>query len=183
MINRLLVQRQVACPCSNAGSTTLFCRGKSTEKSVGGACRRWRGGRPPLWGMGSSEWWAGRGEEKKYGWRRACREDETGSIHRLIKKEAKWTFINVHIRPLGVNSQKQKVKGTSGRTLRNSTLSVPPTPEGSLSGSYLSGRAALFGRIHQELVEQVDGLRGRVRDNLLQWDGWILLEGDFIIIW
>ena len=51
-----------------------------------------------------------------------------------------------------------------------------------LPASYLSGRAALFGRIHQELVEQVDGLRGRVGDDLLQWDRWILLKGDFIVV-
>lgn len=49
--------------------------------------------------------------------------------------------------------------------------------------SYLSSRAASVGRINQEVVEQVDGLRGRVRDDLLQWDRWILLEGDFIVIW
>lgn len=64
--------RQEACPRSSAGSTTLLCRGRSRENSVGGACRRWRGGRPPLWGMGSSEWWAGSGGEKKYGWSSAC---------------------------------------------------------------------------------------------------------------
>lgn len=49
--------------------------------------------------------------------------------------------------------------------------------------AHLTGRAALVGRIHQEPVEQVDGLRGRVRDNLLQWDGRILLKGDFVVVW
>lgn len=47
----------------------------------------------------------------------------------------------------------------------------------------LCGGAALLGRVHQEPVEQVHGLRGGVRDDLLQWDGWILLKGDFIVIW
>lgn len=81
------LQRQAAYPCNSAGSTTLLCRGRSTEKSVGGACKRWRGGRPALSGMGSSEWWAGSGEEKKYGWRIACREETidhrsiTGSLN------------------------------------------------------------------------------------------------------
>lgn len=75
-------QRQEACPRSSAGSTTLLCRGRSRENSVGGACRRWRGGRPPLWGMGSSEWWAGSGGEKKYGWSSACGRHQP-SINRM----------------------------------------------------------------------------------------------------
>lgn len=66
----------------------------------------------------------------------------------------------------------------------NDTLPATPAETTSpLPVSYLSGGAALFGRIDQELVEQVDGLRGRVRDDLLQWDRWILLKGDFIVIW
>lgn len=52
-----------------------------------------------------------------------------------------------------------------------------------LPGPHLSGRAALFGWINQELVEKVNSLRGRVRNDLLQWDCRILLKCDFIIIW
>lgn len=51
------------------------------------------------------------------------------------------------------------------------------------TAAYLTGRAALTGWINQEPVEQVDALRGRVWDNLLQWDGGILLKGDFVVIW
>lgn len=47
---------------------------------------------------------------------------------------------------------------------------------------YLLSGAALLGRVNQELVEKVDGLRGRVRDDLLQWDGRILLKGDLVVI-
>lgn len=49
--------------------------------------------------------------------------------------------------------------------------------------THLCGGAAPPGRVDQEAAEQVHGLRTGVRDDLLQWDRWILLEGDFIVIW
>lgn len=49
-------------------------------------------------------------------------------------------------------------------------------------GCYLSGRAALLGRINEELVEKVDGLRRRVGDDLIQGDGRVLFKGDFVVI-
>lgn len=64
-------------------------------------------------------------------------------------------------------------------------MDSPPLPvflEISFKASYLSGRAALFGRVDQEPAEKLNGLGRRIRDDALQGDGGILLKGDFVVI-
>lgn len=60
-----------ACLWIRLGSTKLSCKGLSTVNSWGG-CMRCLECFPPRCGMGNSEWWAGRGSVKKYGWSKAC---------------------------------------------------------------------------------------------------------------
>lgn len=68
----------------------------------------------------------------------------------------------------------QNEQRTYGGTLRNT---------GRFPVSYLLSRTTLSGRVNQELVEQVNSLRACIRDDLLQWDCWVLLKGDFVVVW
>ena len=47
---------------------------------------------------------------------------------------------------------------------------------------HLCSRTPLFGGVDQEAAEQTDGLGGGVRDQVVQWEGRILLEGDLIVV-
>ena len=104
---------------------------------------------------------------------RERRGEEVGMEERLQRT----TAINTSIYPYD-NTPSDTSRGHKGsrHTRRPGPIQLFPAP-------YLSGGAALSGRINQELVEQVHSLGGRVREDLLQWDRWILLEGNFIVIW
>ena len=47
---------------------------------------------------------------------------------------------------------------------------------------HLCSRTPLFWGVDQEAAEQTDGLGRGVRDQVVQWEGRILLEGDLIVV-
>lgn len=51
------------------------------------------------------------------------------------------------------------------------------------SNVHLFSTDPLFGRIHEELLQQVHSLRWRVRHDLLQRNGGVFFKRDFIVVW
>lgn len=81
------------------------------------------------------------------------------------------TFFNISISQSHINNMHTFQERKPHSTFSSQLLSP-----------YLLGGAALLGGVDQKLVEEVDGLWTRVRDDLLQWDGRVLLKGDLVVI-